>query len=118
VYDFRTNQHFTLRQNPLRREHLDDFVECYLPGKARSERVETERFRPFSYEELVARDKANLDFIWLKDDSLEDSDNLPAPEIIAREIVEDLQAALAEFAAVAERLEAAARPAGTDVEEA
>jgi type I restriction enzyme M protein len=108
VYDFRTNQHFTLKQNQLRREHLQDFVDCYLPGKSRSERVETDRFRPFTYDELVARDKANLDLAWLKDDSLEDLDNLPAPEVIAREIVEDLTAALVEFEAVAAALEAAA----------
>jgi type I restriction enzyme M protein len=110
VYDFRTNQHFTLKQNQLRREHLQDFVDCYLPGKARSERVETDRFRAFTYDELGARDKANLDLVWLKDDSLEDLDNLPAPEVIAREIVEDLTAALAEFEAVAAALEAAADP--------
>jgi len=108
VYDLRTNQHFTLKQNPLRRAHLDDFVNCYAPGRVRSERAETERFRSFTYEELVARDKANLDITWLKDDSLEDLDNLPAPEIIAREIVDDLTAALAEFEAVAAALEAAA----------
>jgi type I restriction enzyme M protein len=108
VYDFRTNEHFTLKQNQLRREHLQDFVDCYLPEKARSERVETERFKAFGYDELVARDKANLDLIWLKDDSLEDLDNLPAPEVIAREIVEDLTAALVEFEAVAAALEAAA----------
>jgi type I restriction enzyme M protein len=110
VYDFRTNQHFTLKQNQLRREHLQDFVDCYLADKARSERVETDRFRAFTYDELVARDKANLDLVWLKDDSLEDLDNLPAPEVIAREIVEDLTAALVEFEAVAAALEAAADP--------
>ncbi|MGI8577758.1 MAG: type I restriction-modification system subunit M [Nocardioidaceae bacterium] len=105
VYDFRTNQHFTLKQNPLRRSHLQEFVDCYLPGKARSDRVETERFRPFWYDELMARDKANLDITWLRDESLEDLDNLPAPDVIAREIVEDLTAALAEFEAVAAALE-------------
>ncbi|MFI0795633.1 N-6 DNA methylase [Micromonospora rubida] len=104
VYDFRTNQHFTLKQNPLRREHLQDFVDCYLPGKDRSERVETERFRAFSYDELIARDKVNLDITWLKDASLEDADALLPPEVIAQEIVEDLQAALREFAAIAEAL--------------
>jgi type I restriction enzyme M protein len=108
VYDLRTNQHFTLKQNPLRREHLDDFVACYAPDKPRSERQPTDRFRPFEYAELVARDKANLDLIWLRDDSLEDSDNLPAPEVIAREIVADLEAALAEFAAIADALESSA----------
>jgi type I restriction enzyme M protein len=107
IYDFRTNQHFTLKQNPLRREHLQDFVDSYLSGKPRSERVESERFHSFTYDELVARDKVNLDITWLRDESLEDLDNLPAPEVIAREIVEDLTAALAEFEAVASALEVA-----------
>jgi type I restriction enzyme M protein len=105
VYDFRTNQHFTLKQRPLRREDLQDFVDSYAPGQPRDQRAENERFRAFPLDELLARDKANLDITWLKDDSLEDLDNLPAPEIIAREIVEDLTAALAEFEAVAAALE-------------
>jgi len=105
VYDLRANQHFTLKQNPLRRHHLDDFVDSYRPGAPRSERMESERFKAFTYEELMARDKANLDLTWLRDESLEDTDKLPAPEIIAREIVEDLTAALAEFEAVAAALE-------------
>ena len=113
VYDLRTNQHFTLKQNPLRRHHLDDFVDWYLPGKARDERVESERWRAFSHDELIARDKVNLDVTWLRDESLEDMDNLPAPEVIAREIVEDLTAALAEFEAVTAALEAAA-PTASD----
>ena len=104
VYDFRTNQHFTLKQNPLRREHLQDFVDCYLPGKDRDERTESERFRPYGYDELIARDKVNLDITWLRDASLEDSDALLPPEVIAQEIVEDLQAALSEFAAIADSL--------------
>ena len=108
VYDLRTNQHFTLKQNPLRRAHLDDFVRSYLPGQAHSERTESERFKAFTYDEIAARDKANLDITWLRDESLEDMDNLPAPEIIAREIFEDLTAALAEFEAVAAALEAGA----------
>jgi type I restriction enzyme M protein len=103
VYDLRTNQHFTRKENPLRREHLDDFVACYRPG-ARHEREETDRFRRFAYEELVARDKASLDVFWLRDQSLEDADDLPAPEVIAAEIAEDLEAALAEFTAIAESL--------------
>ena len=106
VYDLRTNMHFTLKQNPLTRAALDDFVECYGPVQDRSARAETERFHSFGYDELVARDKANLDISWLRDESLEDLDNLPAPEVIAREIVEDLTAALAEFEAVAAALEA------------
>jgi type I restriction enzyme M protein len=105
VYDFRTNRHFTLKQKQLRRADLDEFVTCFAPGKSRAKRKESERFKPITYDELMARDKANLDITWLKDDSLEDLDNLPAPEIIAREIVEDLTAALAEFEAVALTLE-------------
>lgn len=116
VYDFRTNMHFTRKQNALQREHLQDFVDCYLAGKPRSERVETERFKAFTHHELIARDKANLDITWLRDESLEDLDNLPAPEVIAREIVEDLTAALAEFEAVAAALEAAAQPASVAVD--
>jgi type I restriction enzyme M protein len=103
IYDLRTNQHFTLKQNPLRREHLDDFVAAYKP-EVRVDREESERFRRFSHEELLQRDKVNLDITWLRDESLEDVDNLPRPEVIAQEIVEDLEAALAEFALIAESL--------------
>ena len=105
IYDLRTNQHFTLKQNPLRRQHLDDFVECYAPGKPHAERIESERFRSFTYDDLIARDKVNLDITWLRDESLEDTDNLPAPHLIAREIIEDLTAALVELEAVAAALE-------------
>jgi type I restriction enzyme M protein len=73
----------------------------------RHERTETERFRAFSHDELAARDKASLDIFWLRDESLEDSGNLSAPELIAAEIVEDLQAALDQFAAIAASLGAA-----------
>jgi type I restriction enzyme M protein len=106
VYDLRTNQHFTLKQNPLRRAHLDEFVDCYKPGRPRGERVESERFKAFTYDELMARDKANLDLVWLKDDSIEDAADLPAPEVLAREIMRELEAAVGEFAAIAEALEA------------
>ena len=57
----------------------------------------TGRWRAYSYDELVARDKASLDVFWLKDEALEDSANLPAPDVIAAEIVEHLRAALAAF---------------------
>lgn len=73
--------------------------------RKRHERTETERFRLFSYDELVARDKASLDIFWLRDESLEDTDNLPPPEVIAAEIVEDLEAALAQFDEIAVSLE-------------
>jgi type I restriction enzyme M protein len=103
IYDLRTNQHFTLKGNPLRREHLDEFVSVYKPG-VRQEREESERFHRFSYDELLQRDKVSLDITWLRDESLEDVENLPPPEVIAQEIVEDLGAALAEFEQIAESL--------------
>jgi type I restriction enzyme M protein len=103
VYDLRTNQHFTLKQNPLRREHLQEFVEAFRPGE-RHLREESARFKRFAYDELVQRDKVSLDLVWLRDESLEDLENLPPPEVIVQEIVEDLEAALAEFSAVAESL--------------
>jgi type I restriction enzyme M protein len=103
IYDFRTNQSFTVKERQLVRSDLDDFVACYNADN-RDERVETECFKPFAYDELLARDKASLDIFWLRDESLEDTDNLPAPEVIAAEIVEDLQAALDEFRAIASTL--------------
>jgi type I restriction enzyme M protein len=104
IYDLRTNQHFTLKENPLKRSDLDDFVACYNV-KNRHERRETERFKPFTYTDLTKRDKINLDVFWLKDESLEDSANLPDPHVIALEITQDLEAALEQFATIAEDLE-------------
>src|ERR1019366_7540588 len=103
IFDFRTNEHFTLKTNPLKRSDLDDFVACYNP-KNRFKRKETDRFKSFSYEELMKRDKANLDIFWLKDDSLEDPANLPDPGVIALEIAEDLEAALDQFSQIASDL--------------
>ncbi len=105
VYDLRTNKHFTLKQNPLTRVDLDDFVACYNPGN-RHQRQESERFKRYTYDELIARDKVSLDLFWLRDQSLEDIDNLPAPAVLAAEIAEDLQSALTEIQALAESLTA------------
>ncbi|MDD2237492.1 MAG: class I SAM-dependent DNA methyltransferase [Kiritimatiellae bacterium] len=125
IYDLRTNLHFTLKENSLKRSDLDDFVNCYF-GRAncpsepksksgsagtprptsRHQRTEGERFKAFTYEELTKRDKVNLDIFWLKDDALEESANLPAPEIIAADITADLEAALEQFASIAEELNA------------
>ena len=106
IYDLRTNKHFTLKTNPLQRTDLDEFVACYKP-EARHERTASwseatpeGRWRSFGCEELVARDKCSLDIFWLKDESLEDSDNLPDPDVIAAEIVEDLKTALEQFAEI------------------
>jgi type I restriction enzyme M protein len=103
VYDLRTNMNFTLRTNPLREEHLADFIACYNPTN-RHQRQESERFRSFSYEELTKRDKLSLDLFWLRDESLEGTDHLPPPAVIAASIVEDLQNALEQFMAIAEDL--------------
>lgn len=103
IYDLRTNQHFTLKENTLQRSDLNDFLACYNP-KNRFNRKESERFKSFTYDELLKRDKVNLDIFWLKDESLEDSANLPAPGVIAAEIVEDLEEALEQFRAIEEDL--------------
>ncbi len=103
IYDLRTNLHFTLKENTLKRSDLDDFVGCYN-SKNRNDRKESERFKAFTYEELVKRDKVNLDIFWLKDEALEESANLPAPEVIAADITADLEAALEQFATIAEDL--------------
>ena len=108
IYDLRTNINFTLKQNPLSRSDLDDFVTCYKPEN-RHQRTATwsaddpiGRWRAFTYDELLARDKVNLDIFWLRDESLEDTANLPNPDILAIEIIEDLQAALVQFSEIAE----------------
>ncbi len=100
VYDLRTNQHFTLKTNPMKRADLDEFVSLYRPA-SRAGRVATwseqnpgGRWRAYPYDELVARDKCSLDLFWLKDDSLLDAENLPDPDEIAAEIADDLRSAL------------------------
>ncbi|ATU08059.1 class I SAM-dependent DNA methyltransferase [Methanohalophilus portucalensis] len=103
IYDYRTNVHHTLKKNPMRYSDLEDFIRCYNPEN-RFNREETwsednpeGRFRRFTYDEIVARDKTNLDIFWLKDESLADLDNLPEPDILANEIVENLESALESF---------------------
>ena len=107
IYDLRTNRHFTLKTNPLRTEDLGEFVRLYQPENRHTRTPSWSadnpegRWRAYDYEELVARDKASLDIFWLKDESLADSDSLPAPEVIAQEIVDDLEAALEQFRLIA-----------------
>jgi type I restriction enzyme M protein len=107
IYDLRTNQHFTLKQNTLSVQALEDFVECYNASD-QSKREETEPFRAFAYEELVSRDKANLDIFWLRDRSLEGSEDLQPPDVIAAEITDKLEAALEQFAEIHETLRVSA----------
>ncbi|MFN8464579.1 MAG: class I SAM-dependent DNA methyltransferase [Caldilineaceae bacterium] len=105
-YDLRTNVNFTLKQNPLTEADLGGFIAAYNPAN-RHERTPTwspetpdGRWRVYGIDELLSRDKVNLDIFWLRDESLEDSANLPAPDVIAAEIVEDLRAALEQFEAI------------------
>jgi type I restriction enzyme M protein len=106
IYDLRTNQRFTLKERPMTRADLGDFVACYRSGRVH-ERAETERFRRFALDALMARDKLNLDVFWLKDDALDDPDLLPPPDEVAAEVVESLEAALASFRSVAAKLQGA-----------
>jgi type I restriction enzyme M protein len=103
IYDLRTNKHFTLKTNPLSYEDLQDFIKRYNPEN-RFDRLETERFKPFGYYDLIQRDKANLDIFWLKDESLEDSENLPDPDLLAENIIENLESALEQFTGIQEEL--------------
>ncbi|CAN5774634.1 hypothetical protein BH24CHL4_BH24CHL4_18730 [soil metagenome] len=107
VYHLRTNKHFTLKTSPLQRGDLDEFVTLFNPEN-RHQRTPTwsednpdGRWRSFTHDELLARDKVSLDITWLRDESLEDAANLTDPDVIAMEIVEDLRAALEEFELIA-----------------
>ena len=113
VYDLRTNMHFTQKTNPLKRSDLDEFVDCYKPENRHRRKADLDvekntegRWRSFDYEDLMKRDKVNLDIFWLRDKSLEDSDDLPDPDVLAQEIADDLQTALEQFTAIAEKVKA------------
>jgi type I restriction enzyme M protein len=103
IYDYRSNISHTLKKNPMTSEHLQDFVKCYNP-KNRNKRTETwseknpeGRWRKFTYAEIIERDKTNLDIFWIKDKSLTDLDNLPDPDVLANEIIENIEAGLNSF---------------------
>ena len=111
-YDYRTNIHHTPKKNPMRQEHLLDFVELYN-GENIDKRKETwseenpeGRFRKFTYDEIIARDKTSLDIFWLKDKSLTDLDNLPDPDVLAMEIIENIEAGLSSFREIMETINA------------
>ncbi|HVC20929.1 MAG TPA: N-6 DNA methylase, partial [Vicinamibacterales bacterium] len=103
VYDLRTNKHFTLKTKRMTRADLDDFVACYRPADRHnreatwSQATPEGRWRPYTYEEILARDKVSLDLFWLRDESLEDSAGLPEPHLLAQEIADDLRSALAQI---------------------
>ena len=103
-YDYRTNIHHTLKKKPMRFEHLSDFIQCYNPQNRHRRTATYEekdslegRWRSYSYEEITARDKTSLDIFWLKDKTLTDLDNLPEPDHLAEEIIENLEAGLESF---------------------
>jgi type I restriction enzyme M protein len=104
IYDFRTNIHFTLKKNPLKYEDLSDFISCYKADNInkRRETYDAEknpegRWRKFSYKDITDRDKTSLDITWIKDKSLTDLDNLPDPDVLAEEIIDNLQAGIDSF---------------------
>lgn len=110
-YDYRTNIRHTPKKNPLRVEHLKEFVECYQADdrtkrkETWSDKNEDGRWRKYDYKNLIARDKTNLDIFWLKDDKLIDLENLPEPEILLDEIIDNIESALASFKTIKENLE-------------
>lgn len=110
VYDLRTNKHFTLKQNPIRRDDFAEFIELFQAGAIGKRKATWSpenpdgRWRAYDYEELLKRDKLSVDLFWIKDESLEDSASLPDPDLLAAEIVEDLQDALEQFAGIAAAL--------------
>jgi type I restriction enzyme M protein len=110
VYDLRTNKHFTQKQKPITRADFDEFVECYKPGAVHkrketwSEANPDGRWRCYTYDEILKRDKLSLDLFWIKDKSLTDSEALPAPDILAAEIADELEAAFELFSKIAAKL--------------
>ena len=110
-YDYRINVHHTLKKYPLQFEHLKDFVDCYH-SKDRKNTKESwssvnqkGRFRKYTLKEIISRDKTNFDISWLRDDSYVDLDSLPEPEILAQEIIDNLESALISFKEVVKSLE-------------
>ncbi len=104
IYDLRTNKRFTLKTNPLQDTDLQDFITAYNPDN-REARVETERFRAFSYDKLIEREHVNLDIFWLREDSLEDAADLPTPDVLVAEITQNLETALAQFQSIQNELD-------------
>jgi type I restriction enzyme M protein len=95
-YDLRTSKHFTLKTRPLMRDDLKDFIDGYCSG-SHINRKETDRFKFYSYSDLMARDKVSLDIFWLKDDSLDELENLPSPDVLMLEIIDHLEGAILAF---------------------
>lgn len=103
IYDLRTNQHFSLITKRLEYSDLKDFIDCYKSENrsARKPSWSSEningRWRAYSYDELIKRDKCNLDIFWIEDESYQNLENLPDPDTITAEITDDLRAALSQL---------------------
>lgn len=111
IYDYRTNVHHTPKKRPMTTTDLEDFVKCYNPGNIHH-RIETwsednpeGRWRKYKYAEVLERDKTSLDISWIKDKSLTDLDNLPDPDDLAIEILENLESGVAAFRSLHQILE-------------
>jgi len=97
--------------HPIHRSDFDEFVKLFKPGAMHKRKATWSDENPdgcwrcYDYEDLLKRDKLSLDLFWIRDDSLEDSASLPDPDVLAAEIVEDLQDALEQFAGIAAALE-------------
>ena len=102
IYDLRNTRHFSLRQNPIRTEDLADFVRCYKADDP-NQRIETALFRSFEYSEIIGRDKANLDIQWSSRTSMAVSRE--KPQLLIKEILEDLKEAMEEFGAAESEME-------------
>jgi type I restriction enzyme M protein len=113
IFDARSNvPGITKKDRPLTKDHFKEFEEYY--GKdpnglsKRTDTGETGRFRKFHLSEIKKRGY-KLDVIWLKDDSLEDADELPEPQDLAADAITELEAVvddLREIVALVEKEEA------------
>ncbi len=110
IYDYRSNVHHTPKKRPMRFEHLEEFITRYNPenrmkrSETWSEENEDGRWRKYAYDEIIARDKTNLDIFWIKDKSLADLDNLPDPDVLAEEIIENIESGLNSFKEIMETI--------------
>lgn len=109
-YDYRTNIHHTPKNNPITFKHLSEFIASYKVGNEEereeswSTNVPNGRWRKYSYQEIIERDKTNLDIFWLKDNNLIDLENLPDPEVLIDDIIENIESTLSNFRAIKENL--------------
>ena len=106
----RNRHHYGLRLAGYEGTHLEDFIRCYNPEN-RHDRHETwseenpdGRWRKFTVDEILKRDKTSLDIFWIKDKSLADLDSLPDPDVLAADIIENLQSAMDSFKELMEAL--------------